>query len=114
MGSHHPPEVRAAAMAALLAGQGVGDVAAEYRLPTSTVSRWKAEARREAGRSDDVGELLLDYLRENLSTLTAQAVVFRDPVWLKGQAAGELAVLHGVMTDKAVRLLEALEGGPNV
>jgi transposase-like protein len=99
-------------MAALLAGQGVGAVAAEYRLPTSTVSRWRAEARREAGLSDDVGELLLGYLRENLCTLQAQAVAFRDAAWLKAQPAGELAVLHGVMTDKAVRLLEAMAAGP--
>ena len=111
---HHPPEVRAAVMAAVLAGQGVSQVAAEYNLPTSTVSRWKSEARREAGLSDDVGALLLDYLTENLSTLTAQAVVFRDPEWLRTQAAGELAVLHGVMCDKAVRLLEALEASPHV
>ncbi len=97
-------------MAALLAGQGVGEVAAAYKLPTSTVSRWRAEARLQAGRSDDVGELLLSYLRENLMTLRAQAVAFRDPQWLKGQEAGAVAVLHGVMTDKAVRLLEALEG----
>jgi transposase-like protein len=114
MGSHHAPEVRAAVAAALLAGQGVGEVAAQYRLPTSTVSRWKREARRAAGQSEDVGELLLAYLRENLSTLTAQAVVFRDPEWLRTQPAGELAVLHGVMTDKAVRLLEALEEAPHV
>jgi hypothetical protein len=97
-------------MAALLAGQGVTEVAAAYDLPPSTVSRWKAQARQEAGRSDDVGALLLDYLAENLTTLRAQAVAFRDPTWLQSQDAGELAVLHGVMTDKAVRLLEALEG----
>jgi transposase-like protein len=101
-------------MGALLAGQGVHEVAAEYKLPTSTVSRWKAQARAEAGKSDDVGELLLGYLRENLTTLRAQAVAFRNPAWLAEQEAGAVAVLHGVMTDKAVRLLEALEGSPVV
>ena len=53
---HHEPEIRAAVMAALLAGQGVSAVARKYRLPESTVSRWKADARREAGLSDDIGE----------------------------------------------------------
>ena len=104
------PEVRAAVMSALLAGQGVGETAQRYELPKSTVSRWKAEARLAAGRCEDVGLLLLDYLRENLTTLTAQAVVFRDPAWLRSQEAGSLAVLHGVMADKSTRLLEALEG----
>lgn len=106
----HEPEVRAQAMAALLSGQGVTEVAKEYSIPTSTVSRWKKEAREEAGRSDDLGELLLEYLRENLTTLRAQARSFREPEWLAEQDASSVAVLHGVMTDKAVRLLEALEG----
>lgn len=110
MAKEHPPEVRAQAMAALLAGQGVTEVAKEYELPPSTVSRWKAKARKEAGRSDDVGALLLDYLSENLRTLRAQVVAFRDPEWLHAQEAHAAAVLHGVLTDKAVRLLEALEG----
>lgn len=108
----YDPEVRAAAMAALLAGQGVNEVAREYRLPSSTVSRWKKEAREMAGRSNDVGELLLAYLHTNLETLTAQAVAFRDAKWLREQQADQVAVLHGVLTDKAVRLLEALSGGP--
>lgn len=110
MASEHPPEVKGAVMAALLAGQGVTEVAKEYDLPTSTVSRWKARAREKAGRSNDVGELLLDYLQENLRTLRAQAHAFRDPEWLRAQEADAAAVLHGVLTDKAVRLLEALEG----
>lgn len=109
---HHEPEVRAAAMSALLAGQGVSEVAREYRLPESTVSRWKADARREAGLTDDIGELLLGYLRENLQSLRAQVVAFRDPAWLKEQRAGELGVLHGILCDKSIRLLEALDGGP--
>jgi transposase-like protein len=105
----HPPEVRAAVMAAVLEGQGVNETAKEYNIPPSTVSRWKALARAEAGRSDDVGALLLAYLRENLATLTAQARVFGDGEWIREQGAADVAVLHGVLTDKAVRLLEALE-----
>ncbi len=112
MGAHYSPETRAAVMAALLAGQGVSEVAREYRVSESTVSRWKKVARKEAGFSEDVGGLLLSYLAANLTTLKAQAEVFRDPKWLRTQEAGALAVLHGVLTDKAVRLLEALEGSP--
>ncbi len=113
-GQEHPPEVRAAVMAALLAGSGVTEVAHQYNLPSSTVSRWRANARQEAGLVDDIGTLLLSYLRENLQTLAAQAKFFRDPKWLQGQPAGELAILHGVCTDKAIRLLESLNGGPDV
>jgi hypothetical protein len=91
----------------------VSEVAREYSLPKGTVSSWR---QRQAGgvasnatqKRDEIGGLLVDYLHANLSTLKAQQVVFADPEWLKGQDAQELAVLHGVMTDKAIRLLDAL------
>ena len=105
----HDPDVRAACMAALLTGQGTTAVAAEYNLPLATVSRWRKEARRTAGKSDDIGALVRDYLRANLTALQAQATVFSDPAWLKEQGASEAGVLHGIMTDKAIRLLEAME-----
>jgi transposase-like protein len=110
-------EVKAQAMAALMTGQSINSVAREYNLPKGTVSDWKAQATTGVGlqptqntREDasDVGGLLLTYLRTNLRALTAQAETFADPLWLRGQDASQLAVLHGVMTDKAVRLLEAM------
>jgi transposase-like protein len=110
MARGYDPEVRAQAMAALLSGQGVTAVAQEYELPTSTVSRWRKQAREQAGRSDDVGGLLLAYLAENLTTLRAQAIAFRDADWLREQGASEAGVLHGILCDKATRLLSALEG----
>ena len=48
-------------------------------------------------------------LRETISTLTAQVIVLRDETWLSQQAATELANLHGVQFDRALRLLEAIE-----
>jgi transposase-like protein len=99
-------------MAALLAGQAVQQVANEYKLPPSTVSRWRKKARTHAGRSDDVGELLLAYLSETLTTLRAQTVAFRDPAWLRAQDASSAGVLHGILADKAVRLLESLNESP--
>ena len=107
----HNEETKAQAMACLLEGQGVSQVAKEYSLPPSTVSRWRRECRAEAG-SPEIGELLLDYLGANLETLQVQAIVFGDVEWLQTQGAQELAILHGVMTDKAVRLLEALSNSP--
>ena len=106
----HSPETRAAVMASLLAGQGVGELAREYQLPASTISRWRREASGDL--TQDVGELLLQYLTENLQTLREQAIVFRDVEWLKEQDASSLGVLHGILTDKAIRLLESLSGGP--
>ncbi len=102
-------------MAALLAGQGVTEVSKAFQVAKSTVSRIKAKIAdadlEQLGtkKGEEFGDLLAGYLRETLITLTAQARVFRDEAWLKQQPAGELAVLHGVQTDKAIRLLEAIE-----
>lgn len=110
---------RAAVMAALMAGQAVSSVAKEYNLPEGTVKAWKSRYLKEpapelqplqptATKKAEIGELLVGYLRTNLETLRVQAEFFQDREWLAKQGASELAVLHGVMTDKSIRLLEAL------
>lgn len=113
-------EQRAAVMAALLAGQSVSSVAKQYEIPKGTVSRWNKLAqqkRQEAAggpperTQKSLDELLYGYVEENLVTLRTQARVFRDEQWLKKQNASEVAVLHGVIADKTVRLLEAFGGG---
>lgn len=110
-GKAHTEETKAAVLAALLEGQSLSQVARDWRLPKSTVARWKAECSGTVGpeKQAEIGELLLGYLRENITTLRAQAEKFRDSQWLDKQPAAEVAVLHGVLADKAVRLLEALE-----
>jgi hypothetical protein len=100
-------------MAALLAGQGVSEVARQYRIDPSVVSRIKTQIPtdrlQEVAQKKEIriDELLLDYLQKNLMALAAQAVVASDEEYLRQQPASELATLHGVMVDKAVRLLEA-------
>lgn len=98
-------------MAALLAGQSAASLSAEYHIPDATIRSWKAKGSGVAGVDDEkkaeIGELLMAYLQANLIALQAQVKVFSDPDWLKKQPASEAAVLHGVMTDKAIRLLEA-------
>lgn len=113
-GKRHSDETKAAVMAALLAGQGVSEVAAAYHLPHATVSRWAATIRPqldEVGRKKgvDFDHLIGTYLEEILVTLTIQVQHFRQLPWLEKQPASELAVLHGVLADKGFRLLEAAD-----
>lgn len=114
-GQPHSEELRAQVMAALLAGQSVGEVAKAYQLHKSVVSRWKGELpagelqQVATKKADEFGDLLSGYLREVLTTLSVQAEFARDKAWLAKQPASEVAVLHGVLTDKAIRLLEASE-----
>jgi len=104
----HKEGIRSAAKAALLAGQSVGEVAEEYRLPLSTVSRWGRIVREEFSDSEEVSALLLEFLAVALETTIEQQIFFRDVDWMRGQKASDLAILHGVTTDKVVRLLEAM------
>jgi transposase-like protein len=114
-GKKHDDTTRAAVMAALLAGQSVDEVARQYNLPQQTVSEWKAQidparfGELRFKKETDFGELLAEYLEETIITLQAQARFFRNETWLKKQSASDLAVLHGVQTDKAIRILECAE-----
>ena len=114
-GKPHDPEIKAAVMAALLAGQGVSEIAKEFGLDEATVRNWKRklpEFNEVNGKNAvDFDQLLCDYLQENLITLAAQSRFFRDFDWLKKQSASDLAVLHGVAADKAIRILAAFERG---
>jgi transposase-like protein len=117
-GKAHDPELRAAVLSALLAGQSISSVAREYRIDRASVIAWRNAAGIgstpvQPQKRVEIGDLLSDYLREVLGTLAVQARTFRDEAWLRKQDASEAAVLHGVLTDKAIRLLEALDpGGP--
>jgi hypothetical protein len=111
-GVPHSDEIRAAVLASLLAGQSVGAIADEYQLPESTVRGIRdGEASREVVRAkkDSFGGLVADYLEESLITLKAQVVFARDTQYLRKQPASELAVLHGVIADKSIRILSAIE-----
>lgn len=110
-------EEKAAVLAALLEGQGVSDVAKQYRIPEGTVKSWRKRlgdakvATVATEKKEEIGDLLVGYLQTNLAALRSQNAVFTDPDWLRKQSASDLAVLHGVMHDKATRLLDAM-GGP--
>lgn len=117
MSKKYTSETKAAVLSALYEGQSINKVAKEYKIPKGTVSSWwsrKGTAKSATQKkSEEIGEYLLEYLQTNLKTLKVQAEHFQDKKWLSNQDAGELAVLHGVLTDKAVRLLEAMANVPN-
>lgn len=115
MSQDYSDQVKAAALAALLAGQAPSQVAATFGIPVGTLKSWKSRQRNGEAvavvateKRERIGALLLEYLEEGLTTLREQVKVFRDQEWLKKQPASELAVLHGVVADKQIRLLEAL------
>ena len=114
MASNYSEETKAAVMSALLSGQSVSRVADDYNIPEGTVKSWKSrqlngetDATVATEKKEEIGELLYQYLTASLRALQSQVELFSDRNWLKKQPASDLAVLHGVQTDKAVRIMEA-------
>lgn len=106
----YPEELKAAALADVVL-LGPGATAAKYGIPRSTLSEWqKAHSivHDPHVKKARVLDLAVTYLEANLQALTAQAYVASDPAYIERQPAEGLAILHGVMADKSVRLLEAI------
>jgi len=111
---HYSQQVKQAVLAALLTGQAVEEIAKQYQVNRTTIIRWRKSLgdkvnEIELQKQASIGELLMGYIRESVITLTAQAKFFRDESWLRKQSASDIAILHGVATDKQIRLLEAIE-----
>lgn len=106
-------EVKAAVIAALLAGQSISSVAKEYDIPKGTVSGWRNQGKGVGAVSTqkkvDIGDLLIEMLTENLKAAKQIAIAVQDEGYIKKQDASDVAVLLGVINDKAFRMLEALD-----
>ena len=117
-GRRYPIQTRAAVVASLLSGQSPEEVSELHKVPVGTVRDWW----RQAGLSDEspssadiepvkkreIGALVADYLQETMTTLVVQVRHCRNPEWLARQDAHQLGTLHGILSDKSVRLLAAL------
>lgn len=114
-GKAHTDETRAAVIAALLQGQGVNDVAREYKLDKSVVSRIKNGIAETAlqqvttQKKENIAELVENHLRASLMACASIANKAHDDVWLTQQSGDNLAVFYGVLSDKSLRLLEAAQ-----
>jgi hypothetical protein len=97
----------------LLTGHGVCGVAVRHGLSKSVVSRWKAEIPavelEQVGtkKREQFADAVSGCVTANLESLTAQARAASDPDWIRQQSAKDLAMLHGVMFDKSLRILGA-------
>lgn len=121
--AEYSDQVKAQALAALLAGQSISEVARAFGVPLGTLKSWKQrhpdatdravfvdalDASDASTKRERIGALLMDYSIASLETLIAQQKVFGSEEWLRKQSASEVAILHGVGFDKVVRLLESL------
>lgn len=108
----HSPETKAAVLAALMEGQGVNAVARAHGLDKSIVSRWKSELGTDriqqiaTEKKERLIDLVEDHLTASLKAATKLAGQADDDEWRAKQPASEIAVFYGVLSDKAIRLIE--------
>ena len=102
-GVPHSPELRAQAVAAVLAGASVAQVAAQLKLDKGLVSRWVAAGLQSVATEKKElrdTELIMAYFRAALRAMIAQAELFSDAGYCRTQDADKLAIAHGVLGDK--------------
>lgn len=90
---------------------GTGATASKYDIPRSTLTTWQETysiVHNPQVKKASIEVLAMTYLEASLQALIAQSYVISQPEYIERQPAGELAILHGVVADKAVRLLDAL------
>lgn len=114
----YPPEVKAAAVAAVMSGESVSGTARQFGVDPGTIRRWRSESGVDTAvvhqeKKRALGEQVYGLLEDYIETLRIQVRVTRDEPWIKRQDADKLAILHGVLSDKAVRLLAAFQPNAN-
>lgn len=108
----HGPEVRAVVISALMAGQGVSEVAASFNISKATVSRLKKEIDSttlehiETVKKEKLIDLVESHLIASLRAAIQLAEQANDVNWRSKQPASEIAVFYGVLSDKSIRLIE--------
>lgn len=108
-GVPHSSELRAQAVAAVLAGMSIVQAAARFNVDHSVVSRWVAQdARDQRAPTRDLGEMIVDLIAAHVTTIQAQLQVAARPEWVEKQPAAELAQLVAVERDTTLRLLAGL------
>ncbi|MDR3707488.1 MAG: hypothetical protein P4L33_04250 [Capsulimonadaceae bacterium] len=119
---------------ALMAGQGITEVAGAYNLPKATVSRIRNEFVAKGQPAIDVqkleqvvkleqvgtlptdsdatpDELISEFVSTALAALIEMSKVATDPAYLRRYPPQQIALLYGVMADKVARIIEATSGG---
>lgn len=103
-------DTKAKALARMMAGESPAKIARELGIDRATAGRWLKNGPKihsQIQEVHDYGQKLGQYLDELLETGIVQQRFFRNESWLREQPAGELAILHGVIIDKGLRLFEA-------
>lgn len=112
MKARHSDETKAQALAALRCGTVFSDVARRFSIPKATLSGWAKTAgidieQLRTEKKQALADLIAEYMTTGFKALIAQNIAASDPDYIKRYSPESLAILHGVMADKQLRVLEA-------
>lgn len=101
--------IKAAAQAALLLGQSASQVALQYGLHQSVVTRWQDTiiTAGAVGRRDRLSDMLMVFIEQELKSLMAISIVTSDEKWIRRQSADQLAHYVAVKSDRLMAMLAA-------
>lgn len=110
---NHSVETRAAAVAAVLAGESLASVSRRTGIARSTLVKWRSSVLGDTPvisqqKKEAIGEQLYALLEDSITYLRFEVRATQDEAWIRSQSADALAIYHGVVFDKAVRLAAAL------
>ena len=108
-GEEKKKRITAAAQAALLLGQPVGTVAAQYGLPHSLVGQWAVTVgtAQAVGRRDRLSDMIMIYIEQEFKSLLSISIATSDDRWIRKQDASSLANYIAVKSDRLLMLLQA-------
>lgn len=107
-------EIKAQAIARVLAGEHVGAVARDMSIERVTVSQWlrrKAVTVTAVVTSPTLRDRMETFLAESMETLTAHAVHYRSAQWLQGQPADVLESTR-TLGSRLTAIVDRLGGAP--
>lgn len=120
-GKAHPPEVRAAVVAALITGASLTAVCEEFDVPQRTALDWREAAiaasplvrvtgdEARTRRELDLEQLVGDLVSSSIEALVIQAGLAAERSWFTAQDASGIAEYRGVEFDRLIRLLRAFQ-----
>jgi hypothetical protein len=108
-------KLTAAIITSIVAGKTINEICAEFGVSDTVVIRIRKDLPEgfieffAKAKTNEISTLIEDGLKAQLLALRKIVEVTNDEVWLKGQRAPELATFFGVVSDKTVRVLAAIE-----
>ena len=111
-GVAHSPELRAEAVAAVLAGMSLAQAAQRFGISKGTLQHWlepiDTVGTSNARDPETLADLILDLIADHVTTIRAQLQTASRPDWVAQQSAADLAQLVAVERDTTLRLLAGL------